>query len=81
MSHFLDLLKKHVDFHFSLALIAILGTAGSVCLQFKEANDEFDALNASMYSVVRSQGSDLRDDIFISHELDELAKSLDGLKF
>ena len=72
---------KHVDFHFALALIAILGTAGSLYLQFNETNTEIDTINASMYSVIRSQGSDLRESVAINQELDELGKSLDDLNF
>lgn len=70
---------KYIDFHFALALIAIFGTAGSLYLQFNEANTEFDILNASVYSVVRSRGSDLRESASINKELDELEKSLDSL--
>ena len=72
---------KYVDFHFVLALIAILGTAGSLYLQFNETNTEIDTINASMYSVIRSQGSDLRESVAINQELDELGKSLDDLNF
>ncbi|MEK7076352.1 MAG: hypothetical protein AAB941_01685 [Patescibacteria group bacterium] len=81
MKYFLELISKHIDFHFALALIAILGTAGSLFLQFNEANTEFEILNASMYSVVKNQGNDLRENMSINQELDELEKSLDGLKF
>lgn len=81
MKEIFDLIAKHIDFHFSLALIAILGTVGSLYLQFNEADTEFDTLNASIYSVVRNRGIDFREDVFIDQELDELEKSLDGLKF
>lgn len=79
MKHVWKLIGKHIDFHFVLALIAILGTAVSLYLQFNEANNEFDTLNASMYSVVQSRERDLRDDASLNHELDELEKSLDTL--
>jgi len=70
---------KHIDFHFALALIAIFGTAMSLYLQFSEANTEFDILDASVYSVIQSQGSELRESMSINQELDELEKSLDEL--
>lgn len=79
MNNFINLLEKHIDFHFALALIAILGTTGSLYIQFNEANSEFETLNASAYSIFRSQGSDLREDLYLSQELDELEKSLDEL--
>ena len=72
---------KYIDFHFVLALVAILGTAGSLYLQFTEANNEFDTLNASMYSAVRSQEMDLKENAYFDKELNELVKSLDDLKF
>lgn len=79
MKYIGELTGKHIDFHFALALIAIFGTAGSLYLQFNEANTEFDILNASMYSIVRNQGSDLRESASLNQELDELEKSLDAL--
>lgn len=79
MKAFIDLLEKHIDFHLALALIAILGTAGSLYLQFNEANAEFDILNASTYSVVRNRDNDLSENSAINKELDEIEKSLDEL--
>ena len=79
MNKFSDLLEKYIDFHFALALIAILGTTGSLSLLFDEANTEFDSLNASMVSVVQSRGIDLRENVVIDQELDELEKLLDEL--
>lgn len=79
MKHFIDLLDKHIDFHFSLAVIAILATAGSLHLQFSEASSEFETLNASTYSVTRSHGKDLLESAVLDQELDELEKSLDAL--
>ncbi len=73
------MLEKHIDFHLALALIAILGTAGSLYLQFNEANAEFDILNASTYSVVRNRDNDLSENSAINKELDEIEKSLDEL--
>ncbi|HEY4474591.1 MAG TPA: hypothetical protein VJC06_01565 [Candidatus Paceibacterota bacterium] len=80
MKHFFETLEKYIDFHFALALIAIFGTAGSLYLQLDEANSEFDALNASTYSVVRSRSNDARENSTLNSELDELGKSLDDLK-
>ena len=79
MKYFSELVQKHIDFNFALAIIAILGTAGSLYIQFNEAGSEFDTLNASMYSVVINQGSDLRESSSVAHELDEMEKSLDAL--
>jgi len=79
MKNIWEFIGKHIDFHFVLALIAILGTAGSLYLQFNEANTEFDTLNASMYSVVKNQGNDPRESASLNYELDELEKSLDAL--
>ena len=72
---------KHIDFHFTLALIAVFGIAGFLGIQLNNANAEFDTLNASMYSVVRSQERDLRENGSFEQELNELGKSLDDLKF
>ena len=79
MKYLIDLLEKHIDFHFALAIIAILGTAASLYLQFNEANIGFDILDASVYSVIQSHGSELRESVSINQELDELGKSLDEL--
>ena len=81
MNYFDQLIGRHVDFHLALALIAIVGVATSLYLQFNEANTEFDTLNASMYSVVQSQGRDARDNASLNRELDEVSKSLDNLNF
>ncbi len=81
MKHLRDLLAKHIDFHFALALIAIFGTAVSLYLQFNAASTEFYTLNASMYSIVRSQGRDLRDDVSLNNELDKVDRLLDNLSF
>ncbi|OGN01225.1 MAG: hypothetical protein A3I26_02080 [Candidatus Yanofskybacteria bacterium RIFCSPLOWO2_02_FULL_43_10] len=80
MKHISEFIDKHVDFNFALAIIAILGTAGSLYLQFSEANTEFDTLNASMHTVIRGQERGvLRENASINNELDELGKSLDML--
>lgn len=81
MKHFNELIKEHVDFHFVLVLVAIFGTAGFLSLQFTDANTEFEIMGASMYSVVRTQGGDEKENISINHELDELQDSLDELTF
>lgn len=79
MGYIGELIERHIDFHFALALIAILGTAGSLYFQLNEANNEFDTLNASMYSIVRNQESNFRENASLFQELDELEKSLDTL--
>jgi len=72
---------KYVDFHFSLALIAIFATAGSLYLELDKANTEFEVLNASTYSIIQDQSRSLMEDASMDIELDELGKSLDGLNF
>ncbi len=81
MNYFDELIGRHVDFHLALALVAIAGTAVSLYLQFSMASAEFETLNASIYSVVRSQSREARDNASLSRELDEVGKSLDGLNF
>ena len=81
MKHIAELIGKHIDFHFTLALIAIFGVAGSLYLQFSEADTEFNILDASMSSVVKTQDRDLRESISINQDLNQLEKSLDGLNF
>ena len=79
MGYIGELIEKYIDFHFALALIAILGTAGALYFQLDEANTEFDTLNASMYSIVRNQESDFRENASFGQELDELEESLNAL--
>jgi hypothetical protein len=79
MKYLSELIDKHIDFNLVLTLIAILGTAGFVYLQFSDAKTEFEILNASTYSIIQSRGDDLRENISIKQELDELGKSLDDL--
>ncbi len=81
MKYFINLLEKHIDFPFALALIAIFGTAGFLSLQFKTANTEFTTLDASMYSVVRSQPADDREEAALNNQLEQLEKDLDALNF
>ncbi len=71
---------KYIDFHFALALIAIFATAGSLYLELKEANSEFDILDASMYSVIQSQSFDNRESSTLINQLDQLEESLNDLK-
>ena len=70
---------KELDFYFTLALVAILGVTGSLYLQFSNAGIEFDSLNGSMYSSVRSQDSDFRESSLIEIELDQLENDLGEL--
>lgn len=81
MKNFVAFLGKHIDFNFSLAIIVVLGTAGSLYFQFNEADNEFSILNGSMYSVVRSEGIDVKENDFFNNELDKLEESLDAFKF
>ncbi len=80
MKNFFELIEKHIDFHFALALIAILGTAGSLYLQFSEANVEFETLNGSMYSIIRNQKTmDSRESDALSQQLDQIENELNSL--
>ena len=63
---------KHIDFHFVLALVAILATGGSLYLELNKANTEFEILNASTYSIVQGQSRDSMEDASMDLELDEL---------
>lgn len=80
MKYFLGLLEKHIDFHFALALIAIFGTAGSLYLQFDEANVEFEILNGSMSSIIRNQKTiDNRESDVLNQQLDQIENELNSL--
>ncbi len=68
-----------IDFHFALALIAIFGVAGSLYLQFGQANLEFDTLNSSIYSVVHGWDSDTKENVSINYQLDQLEKEFEAL--
>lgn len=72
---------KYIDFHFTLAIVAILATAGSLYLELNKANTEFEILNASTYSIIKNQSRDSMENASLDLELDELGKSLDGLNF
>lgn len=81
MKHFFDTLEKYIDFHFALAVVAILAIAGSLYLEFNKANTEFEILNASTYFIIQNQSRDSMENASVDHELDELGKSLDSLNF
>lgn len=68
-----------LDFYFVLALVVILGTAGSLFLQFNYADIEFEALNASMYSIVHYRDTNSRESALIKIELDQLGNDLEEL--
>ena len=73
-------LQKFIDFHLALALVAIVGTAGSLYLEFARADIEFEALNASLYSVVRgNDSSEAKEGMLLSEEIDQLEMELDDL--
>lgn len=81
MKYICNLLNEYIDFNFALALIAILGTAGSLYLQFAQASVEFETLNGSMYSIIRSQKTmDNRENDGLNQQLDQIEKELDALK-
>lgn len=80
MKNVFELIGKHIDFHFVLALIAIFGTAGSLYLQFAQADVEFETLNGSMYAVVRNQKTiDDREDAVLNRQIDQIENELDML--
>lgn len=71
---------KYIDFYFALTLVSIFGTAGSLYLQFAQANVEFEILNGSTYSIVRSHKTiDGRENAVLNQQLDQLANELDAL--
>lgn len=81
MKYIGEFLSEYVDFYFALALIAILGTAGSLYLQFGEANVEFETLNGSMYSIIRNQKTmDNRESDVLSQQLNQIENELNSLK-
>ncbi len=80
MKNIFELIGKHIDFHFVLALIAIFGTAGSLYLQFAQADVEFETLNGSMYSIIRNQKTmDDREDLVFNHQLNQIENELEAL--
>ena len=74
-----DMLSKYIDFYFALALVAIFGIAGSLYLQFRDADIEFATLNGSLYPLVRSHGAEERETVNLNEELDKLEKTLEAL--
>ncbi len=81
MKEFLGLLEKYVDFHFVVAIVVILGTAGSLSLQFNEANTEFDMINASAYSLIKNRPSSNVSEEFLISDLELIDKELSELNF
>ncbi len=79
LENFGKLIQKHIDFHFALALVAIFGTTASLYLQFSQADLDFDTLTSSIYSVVHSRDQDLRENISLNYQLDQLEKEFDQL--
>lgn len=71
---------KLIDFHLSLALVAVVAVSGAVFLQFVEADAEFETLNGLSYSIVRSRDSiDNAEISVLNNELDQLEKELEML--
>ncbi len=71
---------KYIDFHFALALVAILGTAASLSLQFNQANSEFEILAASAFTLVHSQeNSGIKENVSLNQTLDQLEKEFSQL--
>ena len=80
MKNILEFVGKHVDFHFVLALVVIFGTAGSLYLQFAQANVEFEILNGSMSSVIRIQKTMAdRESTVLNHQLEQIENELNAL--
>lgn len=79
MKYLWELIDKHIDFHLALALVAILGTAGSLYLQFGQADLEFDALNSSIYSVAQGRDPDTKENSSLNSQLDQLEKQFEAL--
>lgn len=80
MKHIGELIGRYVDFYFALVIITVLGTGGSLYLQFAQADVEFETLNGSMYSIVRSQKTmDERENAVLNHQLEQLKNELNAL--
>ena len=69
------------DFNFALALIALVGSAMSLYLQFQEAGFEYEYLNSSMSPLVRSRNdaANINETLRLNQELDELEQQLETL--
>ena len=70
-----------LDFHFTLAIIAIFGSAASLFLQIQEAGSEYEYLSSSMAPLVRSghNSRDINEAIKLDAELDDLEHQLEML--
>ncbi len=70
-----------LDFHFTLAIIAIFGLAASLFLQMQEAGSEYEYLSGSMAPLVRSgqNSRDINEAIRLNAELDEFERQLEML--
>ena len=70
-----------LDFHFTLAMIAIFGLAASLFLQIQEAGSEYEYLSSSMAPLVRSghDPRDINEALKLNAELDELELQLETL--
>jgi len=64
-----------LDFHFTLAMIAIFGSAASLFLQIQEAGSEYEYLSSSMAPLVRSGNEAIK----LDAELDDLEHQLEML--
>lgn len=69
---------EFIDFHFSLALIAVFGMTSFLYLQFDQADLEFDTLNSSIYSVVHGQDPDTKENITLNQQLDQLENEFEA---
>lgn len=70
-----------LDFYFTLAIIAIFGSAASLFLQIQEAGSEYEYLSSSMAPLVRSghDSRDINEALNLNAELDDLERQLEML--
>lgn len=69
-----------IDFYFTLALIAIVGSAVSLHLQMNEAGYEYESLSSSMAPLIRSRGAaGINETLRLEQELDNLERQLEML--
>lgn len=74
-------LDYEIDFHFVLAMIAILGSAASLFLQFQDASFEHESLTSSMLPIIRNKNEayNINETLLLNQELDKLEDELEAL--
>lgn len=69
------------DFHFTLAIIAIFGSAAGLSFQFDDARYEYENLSSSMAPLIRSnnKANNINAALKLQAELDDLEQQLQVL--